>query len=134
VSTFFSKTPQIPYFMVTCLAYLKLLDDNWWTCRCGKHEGHNSAWLTHTPKEDRKEANSLNFNKYLLWRAVTLVIQNRFLEIVPQHCPGRHTNMCHALPLSLSIHVRGCIKKFRDWAYRLECIYLIKVWAASLSK
>jgi len=21
--------------------------------------------------------------------------------------------------------IEGCIKKFRDWAYRLECIYLI---------
>jgi hypothetical protein len=26
---------------------------------------------------------------------------------------------------SSSCYVQGCIKKFRDWTYRLECIYLI---------
>jgi hypothetical protein len=29
--------------------------------------------------------------------------------------------------------VSGCIKNFRDWTYRIKCIYLIYVWAASHS-
>ena len=44
--------------------------------------------------------------------------------------PKKLVKLCRIL----NIEIQGCIKKIPDWTYRLECMYLIQVWAASPSK
>ena len=58
----------------------------------------------------------------------------------PVHIPvqptSAHTgtaNQC-TYRYSQPVHIRRGIKKFPDWTCRLECMYLIYVWAASPSK